>query len=132
MTPMTQTRTIEVGMKMSLPAILLRVEGLTVLLGAIALYANQGGSWLMFVLLLLVPDVSAVGYLANPRIGSYIYSIVHTYTLPALLMALALAGQWPLGVQLALIWFAHIGMDRTVGYGLKYATELKGTHLQRV
>jgi hypothetical protein len=58
--------------------------------------------------------------------------VVHTYTLPALLMALALATQWPLGVQLALIWFAHIGMDRTVGYGLKYPTEFKDSHLQRV
>jgi hypothetical protein len=38
----------------------------------------------------------------------------------------------PVVVAVALIWFAHIGMDRTVGYGLKYPTSFKDTHLQRV
>jgi hypothetical protein len=126
-TTMTHTKAMP-----SLPAILLRLEGAAFFGGAIALYASQGGSGVMFVLLLLAPDLSAVGYLVNPRIGSYAYNSVHTYALPAVLAALALAGQWPLGVQLALIWFAHISMDRMIGYGLKYPTSFKETHLQKV
>jgi hypothetical protein len=63
---------------------------------------------------------------------SVTYNAAHTYVVPLALGALALAGQWPLGVQLALIWFAHISMDRMVGYGLKYPTAFKDTHLQRV
>jgi hypothetical protein len=35
-------------------------------------------------------------------------------------------------VQLGLIWFAHIGVVRAIGYGLKYPTGFKDTHLQRV
>jgi len=116
----------------SLPAILLRAEGAAFFLGAIALYASQGASAVMFVLLLFTPDLSMVGYLASPRLGSLTYNAVHTYALPVALMALALAGQWTLGVQLALIWFAHIGMDRMLGFGLKYPTAFKDTHLQRV
>jgi hypothetical protein len=131
MTTMTQTRSAA-RPALSFPNILLRIEGLTILLGAIALYANQGGSGLMFVLLVLAPDLAMVGYLANVHVGSYTYNAVHTYAVPALLMALALVGQWPLGVQLALIWFAHIGGDRMLGFGLKYPTEFKDTHLQRV
>jgi hypothetical protein len=117
---------------MSLPAILLRVEGLAMFIGAIALYAHQGGSALMFILLLLAPDLGAVGYLVNPRIGSYVYNAVHLTALPITLFVLATFGGWTLGIQLALIWLAHIGMDHVAGYGFKYATEFKATHLQRV
>ena len=125
----TMNRTL---IQLSLPKILLRLEGAAFFLGAIALYAVQEANGWMFILLLLAPDLSALGYLVNPRIGSYSYNIVHTYTLPAVLAALALAGQWALGVHLALIWFAHIGMDRMLGYGLKYPTAFKDRHLQHV
>src|SRR5438105_1898357 len=131
MTTTTATRPVPTFVT-SLPAALLRIEGLTVLLGAIALYAHQQGSWLVFVLLLYVPDVSMVGYLFNPRLGSLAYNAVHFYTLPALLLGVCVAAAFPAGIQLALIWFAHIGMDRTLGFGLKYPTEFKDTHLQRV
>jgi len=117
---------------LSLPKILLHLEGAVFFFGAIALYATQGGGWAAFVLLLLAPDLAMVGYLVNPRVGSYAYNAVHTYAAPAVLAALSLAGQWPVGGQLALIWFAHIGMDRTLGFGLKYPTEFKDSHLQRV
>jgi len=117
---------------LSLPNILLRAESAAVLIGALALYAHQGGSWGTFILLLLVPDLSALGYLVNPRIGALGYNIGHFYVLPALLLALSWNAGWSAGIQLALIWFAHIGMDRVIGYGLKYAIEFKSTHLQRV
>jgi hypothetical protein len=129
---MTATTMTQAASMPSLPKTLLHLEGAAFFFGAIALYASQGASGVMFVLLLLAPDLSAIGYLVNPRVGSITYDAVHTYALPAALAALALAGQWPLGVQLALIWFAHISMDRMVGYGLKYPTAFKDSHLQRV
>lgn len=116
----------------SMPAILLRVEGAAVFATAIALYASRGESWWVFIALLLTPDLGMLSYFISPRWGSIGYNLVHTYTLPILLAVLSLAGQWPLGIHLALIWFAHIGMDRLVGYGLKYTTAFKDTHLQRV
>jgi hypothetical protein len=39
---------------------------------------------------------------------------------------------WPLAGPLALIWLAHIGIDRALGYGLKYASGFGFTHLGRI
>jgi hypothetical protein len=116
----------------SLPAVLLRVEGVVVFFGAIALYISQNASGLLFGLLFFAPDLSMIGYRINPRIGSFTYNAVHTYALPAALMALALAARWTLGIHVSLIWLAHIGMDRMLGFGLKYPTAFKDTHMQRV
>ncbi|MEP6988512.1 MAG: DUF4260 domain-containing protein [Chloroflexota bacterium] len=117
---------------LSLPNVLLRLEGLTVLVAAIAAYAHQGGSIWLFLALLLAPDLSALGYLVNVRVGSISYNAVHTYTVPALLAAAAFALNMPTLLLIAFIWFAHIGMDRVMGFGLKYPTEFKDTHMQHV
>jgi len=114
------------------PKILLRIEGGVALVAALILYAYAGGSWLIFALLILAPDLSALGYLASARVGSYSYNIVHTYLLPAGLAFYGFLGSNPLALQLALIWVAHIGADRLLGFGLKYPTAFKDTHLDRV
>ena len=41
-------------------------------------------------------------------------------------------GDWPVVVAIGLVWLAHIGFDRVLGYGLKYPEGFKETHLQRV
>ena len=119
-------------MKLTLPGLLLRLEGGVVLAFSLWLYGYNGGSWLLFALLILAPDLAALGYLANVRLGSIAYNSVHTYLLPAALVAMAWLSDWPFGVSLALIWFAHIGADRLLGFGLKYPTEFKDSHLNRV
>ena len=111
---------------------MLRLEGLIVLAGALASYAMLGGNGLLFVVLLLAPDLSALGYLVDVRTGALTYNFVHTYVVPGILFALGYAMSAPLAIQIALIWFAHIGMDRALGFGLKYPTEFKDTHLQHV
>jgi hypothetical protein len=114
------------------PAALLRAEGVALLLLSVLLYRVNGGGWLMFGVLLLAPDLSMLAYLAGPRFGAAIYNTFHTYALPAVVGALGTILASPLMVAVALIWFAHIGMDRTVGYGLKYPSSFKDTHLERV
>lgn len=114
------------------PKMLLHLEGVVLLTAAVALYAQSGGSWWLFALFLFAPDISMVGYLANQKIGAQTYNVIHIYLLPALLAAYGLFAAAPLAIQVALIWFAHIGMDRMLGYGLKYETAFKDTHLQRV
>jgi hypothetical protein len=111
------------------PALLLRLEGLILLIGAVLLYIQQQGNGWLFIVLLFAPDLSAFGYLKNPQFGSLTYNTVHAYLLPALLLLIATIGGSVLGIQIALIWFAHIGLDRTLGYGLKYASAFKDTHL---
>jgi hypothetical protein len=127
-----ETEQEETTAKMTLPGIILRLEGLTVFIGAIAIYAHFHGLWWVFLLLLLAPDIFMLGYMKDTNIGAIIYNIGHFYALPALLLALSLNGDWFVGSQLAAIWFAHIGMDRVSGYGLKYENDFKDTHLGHV
>lgn len=117
---------------MSLPRLLLHLEGAAVLIVATAAYFRLGHPWWLFLLLLLAPDLSALGYLAGARAGSVAYNLAHIIVWP---LGLGLAG-WALGwawaTPAALIWLAHIGMDRMVGYGLKYPDQFRGSHLERV
>lgn len=114
------------------PAAMLRGEGAVMLAGSVFLYWTNGESWWLFALLLLAPDASMVGYLAGPKVGAAAYNAFHTYLLPAALGAIGVLVGSPLAAAVALVWFAHIGMDRLMGYGLKYPTDFKDTHLQRV
>ncbi|CAA9462891.1 MAG: hypothetical protein AVDCRST_MAG28-3608 [uncultured Rubrobacteraceae bacterium] len=114
------------------PAALLRVEGAAMLAGSVLLYWLHGGSWWMFVLLLLTPDASMLGYLAGPRVGAAAYNAFHAYPLPAAVGIVGLLAGSPLAVGVALVWFAHIGMDRAIGYGLKYPSAFGDTHMGRV
>jgi hypothetical protein len=128
----TISRLTQLPARVTMPAIILRLEGLALFLGALAVYSHLGYSWWAWALLLLAPDLSALGYLHSKQAGAIAYNVAHTESLPLLLgVASLLLGQ-PLGLQLALIWACHIGMDRTVGYGLKYADAFKHTHLAEV
>ncbi len=96
-----------------------RAAGAAALVAAILLYGTHGGSWGLFLLLLLAPDLGALGYLVSARAGALGYNATHVYAGPLVLaLAGAATGQtW--AVLGALIWTAHIGMDRMLGYGLK-------------
>lgn len=111
---------------------MLRVEGGVLLAISATFYWVNGGSWVLFALLILAPDVSMLGYLFGLKVGTATYNLFHTYALPASLAAFGVLAGSPLPVSVALIWFAHIGMDRLLGYGLKYAFGFKDTHLNRV
>ena len=118
-------------MGMSRPRIWLHLEGLAALIGLIALYAHLSGDWLLFIVLLFVPDISMVGYLVNKSVGATVYNIGHFVGLPLALAGIGIASGQTLVVAIALIWMAHIALDRAVGYGFKYATDFKDTHMQR-
>jgi Domain of unknown function (DUF4260) len=115
-----------------MPRILLRVEGAAAAAAAVVLYFHADYPWWLFVLLALAPDLSMVGYAGGARIGAVAYDVVHTYAFPVLLAAFGVVAETDSAVQVALIWITHIGVDRTIGYGLKYPTGFKDTHLQRV
>lgn len=109
--------------------IILRCEGALVATGGLWAYAQIEAGWLMFAALLLLPDLSFLGYLSGRTAGVYCYNFAHTYLSPVVVYAiLALAGV-DLAEELALIWIVHIGADRLLGYGLKLQTDYKKTHL---
>ncbi len=110
----------------------LRLEGAAAFAASIALYGHAGFSWLAFVVLFLAPDLSMLAYLVGPRAGALAYNLFHTY---ALALPLALAGfafGSPIASALGLIGIAHVGFDRMLGYGLKYASGFGDTHLGRI
>jgi hypothetical protein len=108
---------------------ILRIEGLAVAVVSAVLYARTGASWWLFAALWLLPDLSMLGYLASPCRGARVYNAFHTYIVPITLGLLA----WLLHARglmpFALIWVNHIGVDRLMGYGLKYSTGFSWTHL---
>ncbi len=116
----------------TMASILLRLEGGVVLASAITAYAYTNGNGWAFVGLLLAPDLAMLGYLANVRLGSLLYNIAHFYALPGAIIAAGLLTNTPVLLHIGLIWTAHIGMDRLLGFGLKYPTHFKDTHLQHV
>lgn len=114
------------------PAVLLRVEGAVLLALSVLFYSLGGMSWALFLLLALAPDLSMLGYLKGSRVGALSYNLGHTYLPPAILVAFGVLAGRPLYVSLGLIWFAHIGFDRMMGFGLKYPTGFGDTHLGRI
>lgn len=117
---------------MNRTTMILRLEGLCVFVLALWLYAQWGKGWVWFAVLFLVPDLSFGGYLAGPRVGAMIYNVAHAYVVPLGLAALSMLLDDPMMRAIALIWIAHIGIDRAVGYGLKHRRGFKFTHLGKI
>ncbi len=110
----------------------IRLEWVAVAVAAVVLYALTGISWWLFALLILAPDLSMLFYLAGPRAGAVAYNAFHILVLPVLL---ALAGIWTghaLATAVAMVWVAHIAVDRALGYGLRRASGFRDTHLGRI
>lgn len=114
------------------PSVLLRVEGAAMFACSLFLYHSLGARWGEFFALCLWPDLFMLGYLANARLGARLYNLVHMDALPLALAVVTFGLRQPGPMAFAFIWLAHIGWDRTLGYGLKYPTFFKDTHLQRV
>jgi len=109
----------------------LHVEGLAAFIAGVALFGWAGGQWLWLVPLMFVPDLSMIGYASGPHVGSHVYNLVHNW---ALGLAVLGAGFWLVSTPLVLagaVLVAHVGFDRALGYGLKYPTSFRDTHVSR-
>jgi Domain of unknown function (DUF4260) len=115
-----------------LPRLLLHLEGVAVAVAALVIYFWAGHPWWLILVLALAPDLAMAAYAAGPRIGAAPYDVVHTYVLPVALGTVGVVADSDAAVAVALIWLIHIGVDRAIGYGLKYPSGFKDTHLQRV
>ena len=108
---------------------LLRAEGGAAFVASVFVWGALSGNWLAFALLLLVPDLSALGYLGGPRLGAVTYNLAHNWATALVLLG---AGWWLQVSSLVLagvLLAAHVGADRLFGYGLKYPTAFTDTHL---
>lgn len=120
---------MEIGVPPKSVTRLLRADGLAVTAASLVAYQMLGGNWWVFALLILAPDLSMVGFMAGSRTGATIYNLVHSYIWPIALGAAGYFARMPWLLPLALIWITHIGVDGAIGYGLKFPSSFKTTHL---
>jgi hypothetical protein len=111
---------------------ILRAEGAVALVLGIAVYGLAGGEWLFLIPLLLLPDLSILGYARGPRVGAVIYDVVHNWAIAGALVGAWLVSGHPAFLIIGAVLAAHIGGDRLLGYGLKYPTSFRDTHLGRI
>ena len=111
---------------------ILRWEGAALFAGMSLFFWISGASWLIYALFFFVPDLSFLAYLAGPRIGAGVYNAMHATIGPLLLVLGGLLLAEPMAGSIALVWLAHIGLDRALGYGLKYDAGFGFTHLGRI
>ena len=111
---------------------LLKFEGLVIFIACLYFYNQIGVSWWLFILLWLLPDISMIGYLRDKQIGAIMYNFVHNYILALLVVLLGLWQGNNYIVSLGVILVSHIGLDRFLGYGLKYTSGFKDTHIQKL
>jgi len=112
--------------------LILKIESFIVLAAAIVCYAMLDYSWILFGILFFLPDAAMLGYMKNNETGARIYNLFHNYSVPIIIVAVGYFLSSDILMSIGLIWIAHIAMDRALGYGLKYSTDFKDTHLQRI
>jgi hypothetical protein len=110
----------------------LRVEAATLLAASLVAYSRTGQAWWLVPLTVLVPDLTMIGYLGGPRLGARLYNLGHSTPLPAIVVGVGWWQDKSLPAALGLVWLAHIGLDRLLGYGLKYPDHFQHTHLGRI
>lgn len=111
---------------------LLRLEGLAIFLFSLMAYEFMGFQWGFFILIFLVPDLSLLAYFHSQRVGAIVYNIMHSYILPLMLLAYGFFVSSSNANQVAIVWIAHIGFDRTLGFGLKYSRGFRYTHFGKL
>jgi hypothetical protein len=111
---------------------LLRLEGLAIFLFSLMAYEFMGFPWGFFILVFLVPDLSLFAYFHSAKVGAIAYNIMHSYVLPLMLFAYGFFVSSSEVDRVAIIWIAHIGFDRALGYGLKYSRGFRYTHFGKI
>lgn len=101
-------------------------------MAGLAIYGANGGPWLLVILFLLVPDISMLGYLRDPRLGAFTYNVVHNWALGLAVLGIGVWSAMAWVVLVGAILVAHVGMDRVLGYGLKLPSAFQDTHLGRI
>jgi hypothetical protein len=111
---------------------LLTLEEIAQFLLGIFLFSRLDFAWWWFPALILVPDLSMVGYLVNPKVGAWAYNFFHHKLLAVVVFVVGALLDSQVFMLAGAILFAHSAMDRIFGYGLKYEDAFTNTHLGRI
>ena len=111
------------------PKVWLRVEGLFLFIGTLIAFNQVRQHWWIYIALLFVPDIFMIGYVRSNKLGALLYNLGHSYPAPFSLLYFAWINHSKIWMAVGIIWIGHIGWDRFFGYGLKYDSKFKDTHL---
>jgi len=111
------------------PKYWLRLDGLILFVATIFLFAGEHQKWWIYPVLLFVPDIFMLGYIKDTKFGAFFYNAGHSYFLPCVVVYFGWVQHHPFSIAIGLIWLGHVGWDRFFGYGLKYDSGFKDTHL---
>ena len=111
---------------------LLKLEEVAIFLFCIFLFSLLPLPWWWFVVFLLLPDISMIGYVFNPKVGAFTYNLLHHRLVATLIAIYAIIIGNEYWQFAAIILFAHISLDRVFGYGLKYSDSFNNTHLGKI
>jgi hypothetical protein len=111
---------------------ILKLEASLFFIVTVWAYYLVGANWVLFIVLILVPDIFMVGYLKNSKFGAFIYNVGHVYIIPLILLGTYIMLHISIFLPISIIWLAHISMDRMLGYGLKLDSGFKDTHLGEI
>lgn len=111
---------------------IIRLEGLAIFILSVVLYHYFAGNWFMFALLLFIPDISMIGYFKDKRLGALTYNLAHNYIAPILVLFTGAFLANIFIINCGFILLAHVAMDRMLGFGLKYPSSFKDTHIQKI
>src|ERR671923_2580227 len=112
--------------------LILRAEHLAIFVAGVVGYVAMGGEALWLIPALLAPDLSIVGYLVGPRVGAVTYNAAHNLVVSLGLLAIGWFAAIAFVALAGAALTAHVGMDRTLGYGLKLPSGFQDTHLGRI
>lgn len=111
---------------------ILKLEELAKLcLGIFAFYFLDF-SWWWFIGLFFAPDIGAIGYVFNAKIGAFLYNLFHHQGLAILFWGIGFYLHLQVLQLIGVILFSHSAFDRILGYGLKYEKGFKFTHLGEI
>ncbi len=96
---------------------------------ALFLFSELDYGWGSYALLFLTPDLSMIGYLANPRLGAWTYNLIHHKGLSVSLYFLGYLLSIPWLIFAGTLLLGHSSLDRVFGYGLKHEDAFQSTHL---
>ena len=111
---------------------LLKIEELFLFGLALFLFSKLDYAWSWYALLFFAPDLSMLGYLANPRLGAWAYNLIHHKAVAVALYLLGYLLTVPGLMFAGTLLLGHSSLDRVLGYGLKHEDAFQNTHLGRI
>ena len=111
---------------------ILKLEETLMFVLGIYLFSLLDYQWWWFLVLILAPDIGMLGYLFGNKIGAFCYNAFHHKGLAIAIYLVGIYLSLPLLQLAGIILFSHASMDRIVGYGLKFESGFKYTHLGEI